>query len=83
MLPRKANAPLQIVYNYGNRNLYVVNETLEKYKKLKARIRLTDLNGKELLSEERMLTAAENSTSGIFAVPAVTGVSFLSLELLE
>jgi exo-1,4-beta-D-glucosaminidase len=80
---RKANAPLQIVYDYGNRNLYLVNETTEKLTKLKARIRLVDLNGKELLSEERMLSADEISTSKIFTVPVITGISFLSLELLN
>jgi exo-1,4-beta-D-glucosaminidase len=80
---RKANAPLQVVYDYGNHNLYLVNETLEKYTKLKARIRLVDLNGKELLSEERMLSAEEISTSKIYTLPALTGISFLSLELLN
>jgi exo-1,4-beta-D-glucosaminidase len=80
---RKANAPLQLVYDYGNHNLYLVNETLEKFTKLKARIRLADLNGKVILSEERMLSADALSTSGIFAVPAIAGVTFLSLELLN
>jgi exo-1,4-beta-D-glucosaminidase len=80
---RKANAPLQIVYDYGNHNLYLVNETLEKYAKLKARIRLVDLNGKEILSEERLLSADESSTSKFYTVPAISGVSFLSLELLN
>ena len=80
---RKANAPLQIVYDYGNHNLYLVNETLEKLTKLKARIRLVDLNGKELLSEEHMLSSEENSTLKIFTVPAIPGITFLSLELLN
>lgn len=80
---RKANAPLQIVYDYGNHNLYLVNETPEKLTKLKARIRLADMNGKEILSEERMLSADEISTSKIFTVPVITSISFLSLELLN
>jgi exo-1,4-beta-D-glucosaminidase len=80
---RKANAPLQIVYNYGNHNLYMVNETPEDLTRLKARIRLVDLNGREILSEERMLASAKNSTLKIYTVPAVTGISFLSLELLN
>ena len=80
---RKANAPLQIVYDYGNHNLYLVNETLEKLTKLKARIRLVDLNGKELLSEERMVSSEENSTLKIFILPAISGITFLSLELLN
>ena len=80
---RKANAPLQIVYNYGNHNLYLVNETLKELTKLKARIRMVDLNGREILSEERMMTAAGNSTLKVFTIPSVTGISFLSLELLN
>jgi exo-1,4-beta-D-glucosaminidase len=80
---RKANAPLQIIYDYGNHNLYLANETLKKYAKLKARIRLTDLNGKELLSEERMLSSDGNSTQKIFSLPPVTGTSCLALDLLN
>ncbi len=80
---RKANAPLQIVYDYSNHNLYLVNETLEKLTKLKARIRLVDLNGKEILSEERMISAEENSTLKIYTIPAISGITFLSLELLN
>lgn len=80
---RKANAPLQIVYDYGNQNLYLVNDTQDKLSKLKARIRLVDLNGKVILTEERMLAADENSTTKIYTVPSFPGISFLSLELLN
>jgi exo-1,4-beta-D-glucosaminidase len=80
---RKANAPLQIIYNYGDRNLYVVNETLKKQDKLKARIRMTDLSGKQLLSEELMLSSDGNSTQKIFSIPASQGFCFLALELLN
>jgi exo-1,4-beta-D-glucosaminidase len=80
---RKANAPLQIVYNYVNHNLYLVNETLKKFDKLKVRIRLTDLNGKVLQSEEFMLSSDANSTKKIFSIPGNPGYSYLALELLN
>jgi exo-1,4-beta-D-glucosaminidase len=80
---KKANAPLQLVYNYANHHLYLVNETMDKFEKLKARIRCVDLNGKELFSEERMLAIEENSTSDIFNVRPVAGISYLALELLN
>jgi exo-1,4-beta-D-glucosaminidase len=80
---KKANAPLQIIYNYGNRNLYVVNETLQEFTRLKARIRLVDLNGREVLSEERMISTNAYITQNVFTIPAVSGVSFLALELLN
>jgi exo-1,4-beta-D-glucosaminidase len=44
---------------------------------------MVDLNGREVLSEERMITAGENSTLKLYTVPALTGISFLSLELLN
>jgi exo-1,4-beta-D-glucosaminidase len=80
---RKANAPIQIVYNYGNHNLYIVNETGEELTKLKTRIRLVDLNGKEILSEEKMISSAGNSSQKVYTIPSVASVSFLSLELLN
>jgi exo-1,4-beta-D-glucosaminidase len=80
---RKANAPIQIVYNYKNHDLYLVNETLKKYDKLKARIRLTDLTGKETLSEELMVSSEGNSTQKIYSLPAFTGNAYLALEILS
>jgi len=80
---RKANAPLQIIYNYGNHNLYLVNETMDKQEKLKARILLTDMNGRALVSEELMLSIDENTTRKIFSIPSAVGYTYLSLELLN
>ena len=80
---RKANAPVQLVYNYGNRTIYAVNETLKRFEKAKARIRLVDLQGQELSSEELMISLEENKSEGIYKIPAFAGNVFLVLTLLD
>jgi exo-1,4-beta-D-glucosaminidase len=80
---RKANTPLQIIYDYGNHDLYLVNETQNRFDKLKARIRLSDLNGKQLLSEELLLSIEGNCNRKIFSLPVIAANTFLSLELIN
>jgi exo-1,4-beta-D-glucosaminidase len=80
---RKANAPVQLIYNYGNNNLYAVNETLKRYEKAKARIRLLDIQSREIISEELIITLDENISTRIFKIPPISGNMFLSLSLLD
>ena len=80
---RKANAPLQLIYNYGNNKIYGVNETLIRNEKAKARIRLFELNGRELLSDEKVITLEANSSAELYSLPPVSGIVFLSLTLLD
>jgi exo-1,4-beta-D-glucosaminidase len=80
---RKANAPLQLIYNYGNQRIYSVNETFNRYNKAKAKIRLLDIQGNEILSDELAINLEANSSEGIFNLPPVNGVAFLALSLLN
>ena len=80
---RKANAPLQLVYNYGNNSIYAVNETLNSLDKAKARIRLLNLQGKEILTEEMVITMEGNKSAGIYKLPPLSGNVFLALTLLN
>lgn len=80
---RKANAPLQLIYNYGNNSVYAVNETLNTTNKAKARIRLFDLQGKAILSEELVIDMEGNRSASIYKLPALYGNVFLSLSLLD
>ena len=80
---RKANAPLQLIYNYGNNKIYGVNETLIRNEKAKARIRLLDIRGREILSDEKAVTLEANSSVDVYALPPVSGIAFLSLTLLD
>jgi exo-1,4-beta-D-glucosaminidase len=80
---RKANEPLQLIYNYGNHTVYAVNGTLKRQEDAKARIKLLDIQGREILSEEQIITLKENSSTGIIKLPVFYGDVFLKLSLLD
>lgn len=81
---RKANAPLQLVYNYGNHSIYTVNETLNSLDNAKARIRLLDIQGREILTEEMAVNIEGNKSAVVYKLPPVSaGNVFLVLSLLD
>jgi exo-1,4-beta-D-glucosaminidase len=80
---RKANEPLQLIYNYGNNSIYTVNETLNTLENAKARIRLFDIQGREILSEELAVIMESNKSAAIYKLPAISGNVFLVMSLLN
>jgi exo-1,4-beta-D-glucosaminidase len=80
---KKANAPLQLIYNYGNNKIYVVNETLAALEKARAKIVLSDMQGHEIESEEIVMNIAENKSSVVYDLPSFNGIVFLSLSLFD
>jgi exo-1,4-beta-D-glucosaminidase len=79
---KKANEPLQLMYNYGDHGVYIVNELNADQKNLKARIQLWSVDGKQLLSKEVDTEIASLTSSKIADLNKMPGVVFLSLELL-
>jgi exo-1,4-beta-D-glucosaminidase len=80
---RKANAPEQLIYNYGNNCIYAVNEKLTGLEKAKARIRMLDLQGRTILSEELIMDLEGDTSFRIYKLPPIRGNVFLALSLLD
>lgn len=80
---RKANAPRQLIYNYGNNSIYAVNELLQALGNGKARIRLIDFQGRELLTEELVINLEGNKSDAIYRLPRLHGNVFLALSMLD
>jgi exo-1,4-beta-D-glucosaminidase len=80
---KKANSPVQVVYNYGNNKIVVVNETLVPLENAIVRIKLTDYNGKVIISDEVVTNIPENKVEMVFELPSFQGVVFLSLAILN
>jgi exo-1,4-beta-D-glucosaminidase len=81
---RKACAPLTAVYNYGDGNIYVVNESREKEEELTLKIRLIDNQSQILLSEEKELSIDPNTSVMAYKMPEVedlTTTYYLDLRL--
>lgn len=80
---RKANNPLQLVYDYGSHSLYLVNATLNRYDRLTARIRMTDMKGTDLLSDELIVASEPGSSARIYSMQVPSNIAFLKTELVD
>ena len=83
---RKANAPLQLIYDYANSSIILNNDYLQKQDSLTAIIRLFDRTSKELLHQEIFLSAAANQAKTVFKIPALQGsgnLFFLDVRLKQ
>lgn len=77
---KKANNNQQLIYDYGKRTIFAVNEG-SKVKQLKAKMLGYDLNGKLLFQEERKIVAPPYEVTEAFKVPAIKDNTFLMLQL--
>jgi exo-1,4-beta-D-glucosaminidase len=81
---RKACEPLHLLYNYGDRGIYVVNEHLTAFRNLRATIRVLDINSIEVLNKMLDISAESESSTEIFRLPEfdeITTTYFLDLRL--
>ena len=82
---KTANKPLNLIYNYGDKNIYMSNSLFED-KSLTAQIQLYDIQSKKIIDERIPLTVKAESVESIFslsdlAVPS--DVYFLSMKLFD
>jgi exo-1,4-beta-D-glucosaminidase len=78
--------PLNIVYNYGDKDIYVVNDTLLDYKNLKAEIRVLNDGAQVLYSKDVQVDIEENRSAKILEMPLIEGLSsvyFIDLKLKD
>jgi len=80
---RKANSPVQLIYNYGNQGVYAVNETLTECKKLKATIQVFDFNSNRITSNEVNFKIGENSSKKISEIKKFRNNAFLAISLFD
>ncbi len=80
---KKACEPQQLVYNYGDKHIYLVNDEADDFSGLVARAEVYDINGK-LVTDAKCDAAVDAGTSTkLFEIPAVKTVSFMFLTLSD
>jgi exo-1,4-beta-D-glucosaminidase len=81
---KRACAPWQLVYNYKDNGIYLVNELAEGAQGMKATVRVYGIDSK-LLSEQEMTVGAEaDSSKKICDIdPALAPVTFVALALSD
>ncbi len=81
---KTASQPVNIVYNYGDQGIYVVNDTHSPQDDLDAVIRVLDFNSREVFSKTIPMGIGANISSKILAVPVIKGLTpiyFIDLKL--
>ncbi|MEI6062110.1 MAG: sugar-binding domain-containing protein [Bacteroidota bacterium] len=80
---RKANEPLQLIYDYYNNSVFVVNETRTDAKNLKASIRMFDLNSKLVFQKEVDFSISADKSVKLSGLDTITQPVFLDLRLSD
>lgn len=83
---RKACTPLHAIYRYGFDDIYLANEDLMDADSLTVKIRVFDLNSKEIFSDKWTGDIKTNTSKFIYKLPAIknlTSVYFLDLTILN
>jgi exo-1,4-beta-D-glucosaminidase len=83
---RKACTPLHAIYRYGFDDIYIANEDLMDADSLTVKIRVFDLNSKEVFSDQWKGSIQGNTSKFIYKLPDIknlTSVWFLDLTTVD
>ncbi len=76
--------PLNIIYNYGDKNIYVSNDNLQAINNLTAEIRILDINSKEIFFQNIPFEVDAYSSKQVFDMPVLketTSTYFADLRI--
>lgn len=83
---QKACSPLHLIYNYGNNQIYVINDHQYKVENLLALIRIYDINSKVIFEKVISFNAAPDAAFSIFSIEPLENLStvyFIDLRLFN
>jgi exo-1,4-beta-D-glucosaminidase len=83
---KTGSQPLNIAYDYGRHAICIVNDTLNPYQRLKAEIRILDLDSKIVFTKDVSVDITANQSKMILDVPKIenlTPVYFVDLKLKD
>jgi len=72
---QSALKPLNIIYNYGDKNIYVSNDLYHPQENLMAEVRFFDLNSKEIFNKEVPFEVGAYSSKKVLDMPALQGLT--------
>ncbi len=81
---KAGSQPINIAYNYGDKDIYVVNDTYEPVENLTALVRVLDIDSKVVYDKQLPVDIKEYESKKILDLPAFQNISstyFLSLKI--
>lgn len=82
----KGCQPLNLVYNYKDKDIYAVNDYYKNFRSLSAGIKVLDVNSKVIFEKEEKFNVDENTSLKILDLPdldSLTNLQFINLELRD
>lgn len=82
---KKACAPLQLIYNYGDQTVYLVNDQLEESSNLIGELKVFNVDSKLVYSNRQNITAEPNSSIPLWQLENLKNLSttfFVDLRLI-
>ncbi|MCF6358251.1 MAG: hypothetical protein L3J54_10640, partial [Draconibacterium sp.] len=83
---KKACNPLHAIYRYGFNDIFIANEDLQDAKDVTVKIRIFDINSKEIFTDNWKGSVKTNISKYIYEIPEIknlTSVYFLDLRILD
>jgi len=83
---KKGCVPLHAIYRYGFNDIYLANEDLLEAKGLTVKVRIFDLNSKEIFADQWKGDVKSNISKFIYKIPEIknlTAVWFLDLRIYD
>jgi exo-1,4-beta-D-glucosaminidase len=83
---KKACEPLHVQYSYDDRSVVVVSSGLSAHEKLSVSAQVIDINLKKEFSKEETVSITPNSSTRVFSIPELDGLSttyFVRLTLKD
>ncbi len=81
---KKAGEPLQAIYNYGDKSIYLVNDKLQDENEVSIVVNVLDINSKVLFTKQIKTDAKANSSINILSIPEFKDISstyFIDLRI--
>jgi exo-1,4-beta-D-glucosaminidase len=81
---KAGSQPINIAYNYGDKDIYVVNDTYEPLENLTALVKVLDIDSKVIYDKQLPIDIKEYESKKILDLPAFENISntyFLSLKI--
>ena len=79
----KGCQPLNIIYNYKDKNIYAANDYLKDFNDIKALVKILDRNSKIIFEKKKEISIKRNSSEKIIDLPEVKNNSDLYFIYLE
>ena len=83
---KKANEPIHLLYNYGDKSIYQINDTFDDVKDYRALIRIFDIHSKQVFESELDLNIQRESSSLLLTLPPIENLTqtyFLDLRIYD